>query len=149
MVKLELRKEGGAGSVGGEKKVGSGAAVTPRGTETDRNQLAQAMAQLEIDRHKRPLNNKKTQQKDRKDASALAGERGDSAGGRLTDFSRVEVTIKESAVDAPAEAPSALSEDAQGLIEGYKPKFGRTDDGKNSEEGGESDDDDEFFSVRF
>ncbi|KAK4143320.1 uncharacterized protein C8A04DRAFT_28957 [Dichotomopilus funicola] len=154
VVKLELRKEGGsgagAGSTGGEKKVTSGAAtaVSPRGTETDRNQLAQAMAQLEIDKHKRPPN-KKTLQKDRKDASALAGERGDSAGGRLTDFSRVEVTIKESDVDGPAEAPSAPSEDAQGLIEGYKPKFGTVGDGRNAEEGAESDDDDEFFSVRF
>jgi hypothetical protein len=144
VVRLELREEkakggGGAGTgAAAGSATSSSAATAPRGSEEDRNQLAQAMAQLEIDKRK--------QQTARKGA-ALADERGD--GGVFTGVSRVEVTIKENAADGPVQPPTQESVDAQ-LIEGYKPTLGK---GKKSEArestGSDDDDDDDFFTVRF
>ncbi|KAL2176764.1 Rtr1/RPAP2 family-domain-containing protein [Thermothelomyces heterothallicus CBS 202.75] len=138
VVKLDLRDEGAGGGGGGGGGGGrSSAAASPRGKEEDRDQLAQAMAQLEIDRHKQA----------KKDATALAGERGDATDGLLAGMTRVDVTISERVVDGPHEAPSSV-EGTESMIEGYKPKNG-TDTGKKPGEGADSDDDDDFFTVRF
>jgi hypothetical protein len=138
VVKLELRDEKtGKDRSGSSTKAGTGA-FEPRGSKEDRDELAKAMAQLEIDRHK----------KARKEASALAGERGDP-GGSLAGLSRVDVTIKESAADGPVEPPSNLGKGAEFMVEGYMPKYINPGAGKKPDEGGESDDeDDEFFTVR-
>ncbi|KAK4125898.1 hypothetical protein N657DRAFT_568402 [Parathielavia appendiculata] len=136
VVKLELREEKGDGSR--KSRTSAVAAAVPRGSQEDRDQLAQAMAKLEIDKHTQA----------RKDASALAGERGDP-GGSVAGLSRVDVTIKESAVDGPVEPPSNLAKGAEYMVEGYRPKANKARGGKQPEEGAESDgEDDEFFTVR-
>lgn len=153
VVRLELREEpgrsgGGGGVVPTTTAAAAAATATAtrgggavRGSEEDRTTLAQAMAQLEIDKQK--------QEKQKGGAAALAGERGDP-GGVFTGVSRVEVTIKESAADGPVRAPSQADGDAFLRVEGYKPSFGT---GKKPDEGAESaesdDDDDDFFAVRF
>ncbi|KAL2196885.1 Rtr1/RPAP2 family-domain-containing protein [Corynascus similis CBS 632.67] len=144
VVKLELRDEagdgGGKGKLGGTEGRAGGpaaAAASPRGKEEDRNELAKAMAQLEIDRHRQA----------KRDASALAGERGDATGGILAGMSRVDVTISERTVDGSHKAPSPV-EGAESMVEGYRPKNG-TETGKKPDEGADSDDDDDFFTVRF
>jgi hypothetical protein len=142
VVKLELREEkakgGGAGAT--STPTISAANTAPRGSEEDRNQLAQAMAQLEIDKRK---------QQTAKKGAALADERGD--GGVFTGVSRVEVTIKENATDGPVQPPTLASGDAQ-LIEGYKPTLGKgkkTEARKSTGSDDDDDDDDDFFTVRF
>ncbi|KAJ4294896.1 hypothetical protein N0V88_005135 [Collariella sp. IMI 366227] len=62
---------------------------------------------------------------------------------------RVEVTIKENTAVEPASAPS--QEDADGshlMMEGYKTKFG-TGPSEKLGDGSESDDDDDFPTLRF
>ncbi|KAL2165070.1 hypothetical protein VTH06DRAFT_366 [Thermothelomyces fergusii] len=147
VVKLELWNEGGgnhrsaaaAAAGSGEENTGTeggrrSSAASPRGKEEDRDELAQAMAQLEIDRYKQA----------KKDAKALAGERGDATDGLLAGMTRVDVTISERVVDGPQEAPSSV-EGTESMIEGYKPKNG-TDAGKKPED--TDSDDDDFFTVR-
>jgi hypothetical protein len=137
VVKLELREEK-TGNKNDRSSSTKADAVEPRGSKEDRDQLAQAMAQLEIDRHKQA----------RKDASALAGERGDP-GGSLAGLSRVDVTIKESVADGPVEPPSDPGEGGEFIVEGYRPKSSKFGAGKKPHEGAESDDeDDDFFTVR-
>lgn len=173
VVKLELREEGGSagggagGGAGGDGgKKGPGARdTTPRGKEEDRNELAQVMAKLELDRQ---MNGKKSE------ASMLAGERGDATEGLLAGVARVDVTIKESTTTGPVEPPGPPVKGSEFAIEGYTPKIFRevkstgsaetltegksSGAAKKSAEGAESDesdgndddgDDDDFFTVRF
>jgi len=68
--------------------------------------------------------------------------------------SRVEVTIRKSAVaaDGPAQPPAELDGDAFLRVEGYKPSFGagfKKPDGEGAGSGEDDDDDDEFFTLRF
>jgi hypothetical protein len=167
VVKLELREEGGGN--GGKKEAAGllpGARNTaPRGKEEDRNELAQAMAKLELDRQ---MNDKKSE------AAMLAGERGDATEGLLAGVARVDVTIKESTTTGPVEPPGPPVKGSEFAIEGYTPKMFREVKGTGSAEtlaegksngaaqksaegaeSGESDDDDDdgddddFFTVRF
>ncbi|KAK4100228.1 hypothetical protein N658DRAFT_473420 [Parathielavia hyrcaniae] len=139
VVKLVLREEKGDASRKNGTAAAAAAAAVPRGSQEDRDQLARAMAQLEIDKHKQA----------KRDASALAGERGDP-GGSLAGLSRLDVTIKESEPDGPAEPPSNLPEGAAYMVEGYKPRSTKAEGSKQLEEGAETDDeDDDFFTVRF
>ncbi|KAK3294078.1 uncharacterized protein B0H64DRAFT_399507 [Chaetomium fimeti] len=165
VVKLELRDEGGQGGQGGGaggSQGGGDAAKPPRGKEEDRNELAQVLAKLEIDRQ---MNGKKT------DESALAGERGDATGGLLAGVTRVDVNIKEAAAVGPTKPPGPQAKGGEFTIEGYTPKIFREGKGpgtsqalaegngsetaKKPAEGDESggseddDDDDDFFTVRF
>ncbi|KAK4035426.1 Rtr1/RPAP2 family-domain-containing protein [Parachaetomium inaequale] len=160
VVKLELRDEGGGHNGDGTaatkdtNNTNKGMSKTmveglnpPRGSAQDRNELALAMAKLEIDRHRHA---QKTG-----GASALAGERGDAAEGVLAGMSRVDVTIKESEVEGPVTAPEPGPEGSEYTIEGYRPRLlgpgtgTGTGTSKKPEEGDESDDDDDFFTVRF
>jgi hypothetical protein len=153
VVKLELRDEGGGRGGGAPKDTNNnnkGTSTTteglkpPRGSAEDRNELALAMAKLEIDRHRR---DQKT------GAAALAGERGDAAEGVLAGMSRVDVTIKESEVEGPVTAPEPGPEGSEYTIEGYRPRLlgpgTSAGTSKKPDEGDESDDDDDFFTVRF
>ncbi|KAH6855818.1 hypothetical protein B0I37DRAFT_402503 [Chaetomium sp. MPI-CAGE-AT-0009] len=174
VVKLELRDEGGGGGGGGGGRDGAGDAAkraglrgtngtAPRGKEEDRNELALAMARLEVDRK---TNGKKA------DAAALAAERGDATGGLLAGVTRVDVTIRETAADGPIEPPGPPVKGSEFTIEGYTPKIFREvkgtetagtsaggngskaakksmDGAESAESDGDDDDDDDFFTVRF
>ena len=148
VVKLELWDEGGGSGTNGKgtgKREAVPAAPGMRGSEDDRTKLAQAMAQLEIDKQK---------QEARRKTTTLAGERGDPKAGVFSGVSRVQVNIRESDVaDGPVQPPAQLDEDAFLRVEGYKPSFegGAGFKKLNGEDAGsgEDDDDDEFFTLRF
>ena len=150
VVKLELWDEGHGNDMNGKGKKKAEvvpAAAGMRGSEDDRTKLAQAMAQLELDKQK---------QEARKKTQTLAGERGDPKGGVFSGVSRVEVTIRESDVaDGPVQPPAQLDEDAFLRVEGYKPSFDGAGAGfkkldrEGAESGEDDDDDDEFFTLRF
>jgi hypothetical protein len=117
-----------------------GGAVAPRGEEQDRSQLAQEMAQLQID---------KTRQVKR-DASALAAERGDAAS-LFAGQGKVDVTIQEKTTDGVAQPPGQ-EDDSHLMVEGYRTTFGLDKKrGENTDSDRDSDsdsDDDPFPTIR-
>ena len=157
VVKLELWEEKGTGR-GAEEGTGKGKAVlqdttttgsskttaaSNPGSEQDRADLAQAMAQLELDKTKRLA---------KRDASAaaLAAERGDAATGLFTGQSRVEVTIREKSTSDTAVQPPNPEDGGHLKVEGYETTFG-TDKkpGKGGESDEDDDDDDPFPTIRY
>ncbi|KAL2256951.1 hypothetical protein VTK26DRAFT_857 [Humicola hyalothermophila] len=155
VVKLELRKEEDKGQGKGKEKDKAdekkpdvadvspkSGTKTPAGSEQDRNDLAQAMAQLELDKTKRQASKKDTS------TAALAAERGDAswfAGGR------VEVTIREKSTSETAAQPPNPEDGGHMVVEGYETTFG-TDKkpGKRGDgDDDDHDDDDPFPKIRY
>lgn len=131
-VVLELL--GGADEAEGE---GSDKGPATRVDAEDQRQLALAMAQLEIDKSKRQ----------KQAAAALAAERGEE--GFLGQQGRVEVTIREKATTDEPAIPPSLNDCAHETVEGYRPTFGTgRKPGENPDAGSDSDDDDEFPTIR-
>ncbi|KAK4236039.1 Rtr1/RPAP2 family-domain-containing protein [Achaetomium macrosporum] len=146
VVKLELREERGrdgerkeegrSGEVGG----GNTTARPARGSEGDREELAVAMAQLEIRKVKQAK------------ASDLALERGDP-GGLFAGVGRVDVAINENSEVKPPRPPSpSLLKENSHTIEGYRTTYGINGQTSNAyyqkpDEGADSDDDDAFPTI--
>jgi hypothetical protein len=136
IVKLELREES---TIKGSKTTTTTTTPAsqtknhePRGTQEDRDKLAAELAQLEIDDQKRA----------RKNAAALASERGDP-GGVFAGVTRVEVTIADKDIDGPVEAPSLELQGTENMIEGYQPRSGAGKKArKKPARGGDDEDDD-------
>ncbi|GAB1316593.1 hypothetical protein MFIFM68171_06803 [Madurella fahalii] len=114
----------------------SGSRELMGGDGEDQKQLARAMAQLEIDKSK----------KQKQANASLAAERGE--GGFLGQQGKVEVTIQEKTTDEPALPPSA-EDGAHQTVEGYKTTFGTgKKPGESADVGSDSDDDDDFPTIR-
>ncbi|KAK3307459.1 Rtr1/RPAP2 family-domain-containing protein [Chaetomium strumarium] len=144
VIKLELRAEKGKdGEVARrETAAASGNATTrpSRVSEVDREELAVAMAELEIRKVKQAK------------SSDLALERQDP-GGFFADVGRVDVVLKENLEVKPPRPPSPSQGDTN-LVEGYRTDYGMNGQKFNShyqkqQDGADSDDDDTFSSIRF